>query len=239
MNITKLIRDRNVWKILLFYSILLTGTYLARKLPNVLQLFLEQITSIPFTFNYNHGIVALVTALLFYTFSRKKQQITLFGNKAVKSLLFPLALFVCYTFYGIDNNHGINPHLWALLFCILAFIYNIMEEYAWRGYLIEALGKANYVVKSIISGTLWCFWHLLVFTDFDQYGGFWMFFVFCIVFSFILTFAVLRTKSIIVAAAIHAFIIQINIAALICFAVFIILLLTWNQKSSQKEEENE
>lgn len=239
MNIAKQTKDINIWKILLFYSSILLGTYFARKLPNVLHLLLEQITDIPFTFNYNHGIVALLAALLFYSFSGKRQEITLFGNNTIKSLLFPLVLFTCYSVYGIPNNHGVNPHLWALLFCMLAFIYNIMEEYAWRGYLIEALGKARYVVKSIISGTLWCFWHLLIFADFDQYGGFWIFLAFCIVFSFILTFAVLRTKSIIVAAAIHAFIIQINIAALICFVVFMVLLLVWNKKYKQTEKDNE
>lgn len=138
----------------------------------------------------------------------------------------------------MNNNHGVDKHLWAFIFCLSAFIYNLMEEYAWRGYLIEGLEKVNFVLKSVISGIFWGVWHLVIFSNFDQYGGFWIFLAFCIIFSFILTFAVLRTKSIIVAAAIHAFIIQANIVALICFIIFMLLLLTWNKKLIKKNNDS-
>lgn len=105
-----------------------------------------------------------------------------------------------------------------------------MEEYAWRGYLVEATGPLPYVFRSLVSGILWATWHLVVFKDFEQYGGFGMFLLFCIVFSFILTFAVQRTQSILAAAAIHAFIIQMNVSALICMALFLVLLFTWKRK---------
>lgn len=230
MNLTEQIKGINWLRILFFYGTILTGTYFARKLPNLLNLLLEQITDIPFPFNYNHGIVTLIVSLLFYKFSGSEQEITLSGNNKLKSLLFPVVLFVCYSVYGMNNNHGVNRHLWALIFCFFAFVYNIMEEYAWRGYLIESSGKAGFVLKSILSGVSWSIWHLLIFSSFGPYGGFWIFFACCIIFSFILTFAVLRTESIIVAAAIHAFIIQVNIAALICFMIFMLMLLTWSRK---------
>ena len=143
-------------------------------------------------------------------------------------------MFVCYGIYGMGNDYEVNRHLWALLFCAFALVYNIMEEYAWRGYLIDSLGKLNVVFKSILSGVFWSVWHLLVFNNFDQYGGFWIFFAFCIVFSFLLTLAVFRTKSILVAATIHAFIIQINLAALMCVILFVLLLLTWNKQWVRK-----
>lgn len=217
-------------KILLFYSLILAGTFIARKLPNFLNTALQQVTDIPFSFNYNHGIVTLIMALLFYKFSNIKQEITLLGNNKLRSLLFPAVLFICYTSFGMHNNHGVNQHLWAFIFCCFAFVYNLMEEYAWRGYLIDSLHGMNYIAKSIISGVFWCFWHLLVFNNFDQYGGFWVFLAFCIIFSFILTFAVIRTKSIVAAAAIHAFIIQMNLAAILCFVLFMVLLITWNKR---------
>ncbi|HTN45955.1 MAG TPA: CPBP family intramembrane glutamic endopeptidase [Flavipsychrobacter sp.] len=230
MNLSEQLKSINWLRILLFYGIILTGTYVARQLPNLLRLILERITDIPFSFNYNHGIITLVVSLLFYKLSGVKQEITLLGNNKIKGLLFPLVLFSSYTAYGMNNQHGVDKHVWAFIFCFFAFLYNIMEEYAWRGYLLESLGKTGYVLKSCISGIFWCIWHLLIFSNFDQYGGFWLFFVFCIVFSFILTFAVLRTRSIIVAATIHAFIIQINFVALICFIIFMLLLWTWNKK---------
>ncbi|WP_205748887.1 CPBP family intramembrane glutamic endopeptidase [Emticicia sp. CRIBPO] len=229
MSFIRQTKEVNWLRILLFYGIILIGTYFARKLPNLLNILLTKVTDIPFSFNYNHGFVTLVVSLIFYKFSGINQEITLLGNSKIKSLLFPAVLFVCYSVYGINNDHGVNKHLWALVFCSFAFIYNLMEEYAWRAYLIESLDKVSFVLKSIISGIFWCCWHLLVFKNFDQYGGFWIFFAFCIVFSFILTFASLRTKSIVVAASIHAFIIQTNIAALVCFVTFMLLLLTWNK----------
>lgn len=230
MNLAEQIKETNWLKISFFYGIILLGTYLARKLHNLLNLILEQITDIPFSFNYNHGFVTLIIALLFYKFGGVKQEITLFGNNKIKSLLFPIILFASYSIYGINNDHGVDKHLWAFMFCSFAFIYNLMEEYTWRGYLIDSLGKVNYVLKSVISGIFWSIWHLLIFKNFDQYGGFLIFFVFCILFSFILTFAALRTKSIIVVGSIHAYIIQTNISALTCFIIFILLLITWNNK---------
>ncbi|AWH87016.1 CPBP family intramembrane metalloprotease [Flavobacterium album] len=226
----KQFKQTNWLKILAFYGIILTGTYFARKLPNVFSLVMSEITDVSFPFNYNHGLVTLAVALLFYAFDRQKQEITLLGDNKVKSLLFPAVLFICYSVYGINNSQGIDNHLWAAMFCGFALVYNIMEEYAWRGYLIESQSKMNYVFKSLLSGVLWAIWHLLIFENFNQYGGFWIFLVFCIIFSFLLTFAVIRTNSILAAAAIHAFIIQTNIVALICFVIFILLLVTWNKK---------
>ncbi|KOS07697.1 hypothetical protein AM493_17835 [Flavobacterium akiainvivens] len=214
-------------RLLLFYVLALVLTYIARKQVNVLNLLLQNISDIPFSFNYNHGIAVALLAFLFYRFGGIAQSITLLGSEKLKSLLFPLVLFTVYGVVGINNAHGINPHLWALLFCFLAFVYNIMEEYAWRGWVIDALGNVHYVVKSMVSGVLWAFWHLLIFADFNQYGGFWVFMAFCVVFSFILTFAALRTKSVVAPAAIHAFIIQTNIAAVVCFVLFALLLVFW------------
>lgn len=238
MKILNELKEIKWLKILLFYSAILIGTYIARKLPNLLNLLLQQITEIQFTFNYNHGFVTLIVSIFFYKFSKEKQEITLLGNRKLKSILFPIVLLVCYSTYGMNNNQGVNKHLWAIIFTSFAFIYNLMEEYAWRGYLIDTLRKVNYVVKSVISGIFWGIWHLLIFNNFDQYGGFWLFLVFCIVFSFILTFAILRTKSIIVVGAIHAFIIQTNLAALICVIIFIVLLVTWNKKLIKENNDN-
>lgn len=218
----------------LFYATVLAATFLARRSPNILNILLQEVTDIPFSFNYNHGFATLLCAILFYKSARIKQKITLFGERPMQSLLFPLILFGCYSIYGIKNSNGVDPHLWALLFCGFAFIYNIMEEYAWRGFLADALSPLNFVLKSIISGLLWAFWHLLVFNDFEQYGGFGAFLIFCIAFSFILTFAVQRTRSVIVAASIHTFIIQMNMAALICFIAFILLLAIWGKPGTKR-----
>jgi len=38
---------------------------------------------------------------------------------------------------GVQNKYGINTHLYGLIAAFGSFIYCIMEEYGWRGYLQE------------------------------------------------------------------------------------------------------
>lgn len=225
-------------KILLFYGVALGLTFVFRQLPNVLNIVLPLVTDIQFSFNYNHGIAVSLVAFCFYKFGNTKQTITLLGDKWQKALLFPAVFFGCYVIHGISNQNGIDTHVWALIFCSFVLVYNLMEEYAWRGYLVDSLGNVSYTIKSIVSAIFWACWHLLVFNDFNQYGGFGMFVLFCLIFSFILTYAVKRTNSILVAACMHGFIIQTNIAAIICLSLFVLLLVTWNtgEKRNEKQE---
>lgn len=229
----KALTQVNWYRILFFYGAILLATFLSRLLPNVLQIFLGFFTDKFFPWNFNHGIAVLLVTFLFYRFSKQKSEFSLLGNRKLKSLVFPLLLFAGYTIYGISNDQGIDKHLWALVFCGFTLMYDLMEEYAWRGYLIEALGKLAWVIKALISGVVWAIWHLLIFKDFNQFGGFAIFMLFCIVFSFLLTFSVIRTKSILVAATLHALLIRTHIVTLILFLVFLLLLLTWNTTKAQ------
>lgn len=123
MNLAEQIKETNWLKISFFYGIILLGTYLARKLPNLLNLILEQITDIPFSFNYNHGFVTLIIALLFYKFGGVKQEITLFGNNKIKSLLFPICSLVTQymeyiTIKELTNIYGLLCFVHLHLFTI-------------------------------------------------------------------------------------------------------------------------
>lgn len=217
-------------KIILFYSTILITTFLARKLPNILYLIYSNFTDIYFPWNYNHGLAVLLVTFVFYKFYfNKKSEFSLLGTHKLKSLLFPIILFTGYTIYGIQNDQGVNIHLWAFIFCLSTLVYDLMEEYAWRGYLIENLGKLNLLLKSCISGVFWAIWHVLIFNDFDQYGGFFMFLILCVIFSVLLTFSVIKTKSILVAATLHALLIKTNVVTLIMLCIFLLLLFTWNK----------
>lgn len=221
---------RTNWYILLSFSAtVLLATYFARRLPNVLQLLLERITDTRFSFNYNHGIAVAITALVFYRFSGTPRRSSLLGDRPVRSMMFPLVLLIVYAAVGISNNQGVDPHLYALAICGFALGYNVLEEeeLAWRGFLNDALRPAGYIFRSIAGGILWACWHLLVFRDFQQYGGFPVFLAFCVIFTFILTLALQRTKSILVAAAVHAFVIQVNIATIVVVVGFAAMLIFW------------
>jgi len=232
----KALTQINWFRILFFYAAILGATYLSRLLPNVLQIFLGYFTDTFFPWNYNHGIAVLLVTFVFYRFSKQKSHFSLLGNKKLKSLVFPLLLFAGYTIYGISNHQGMDKHLWALMFCGFTLVYDLMEEYAWRGYLIDELGKLAWAIKALISGVVWAVWHLLIFTDFDQFGGFGIFLLLCIVFSFLLTFSVVRTQSILVAATLHALLIKTNIVTLVLLIVFLVMLLTWNYSFEKLEK---
>ncbi|WP_257468054.1 CPBP family glutamic-type intramembrane protease [Empedobacter falsenii] len=98
----------------------------------------------------------------------------------------------------------------------------------------DALGNIFWIIKSIITGIFWAVWHLFIFKDFDQFGGFGIFMLLCIVFSFVLTFSTIRTKSIIVPATIHALMAKTNLATLIIFVIILALLFVWNKIFERK-----
>ena len=127
-----------------------------------------------------------------------------------------------------------NNHLCAAIFISVTLLYDILEEYTWRGYLNDALGNIFWIIKSIITGIFWAVWHLLIFKDFDQFGGFGIFMLLCIVFSFVLTFSTIQTKSIIVPASIHALMAKTSLATLIIFVIIIALLFVWNKVFAEK-----
>ena len=225
------LRNVNWTKLLIFYGSILVFTYLSRQLPNVLTEVANIFTDIHLPWNFNHGIAILFVSAIFYKFYFKNiSQISFLGNNPIKSILFPIILFSGYGIYGINNDQEINPHSWALIFCTFTLIYDLMEEYTWRGYLYENLNNINLIIKGIISGIFWALWHLLIFSNYEQYGGFTIFLLFCIIFSTMLNFTVKKTNSLLVAATVHALLIRTNEATAICAILFLILLVTWNKK---------
>lgn len=228
MSFQEKLKQVNWIKISCFYGLVLLGTFLIRKLPNLLQLTFGKLVDFNLPWNMNHGLIVLILALLFYQFSGIKKNVSFFGN-SVKTIIFPIILFAGYGIIGIENDFGMNKHLWAIIFIAGTFVYDIMEEYAWRGYLNDALGNIFWMIKSVITGIFWAVWHIFIFNDFEQFGSFWMFMVLCIVFSFLLTYSTIRTKSIIAPASLHALMAKNNMATLIILVFIMTLLIFWNR----------
>lgn len=230
MNIIESIKRTNWLRIALFYGLVLLGTFAMRKLPNIFQLATKGLFSFPLPWNMNHGFIILIISAFFYALSKVVSTVTLFGPDKIKSLLFPLLLFTGYGIYGFKNSYGVDKHLWALLFCLFTLLYDIMEEFTWRGYLNDSLDELKWPIRSVITGIFWAIWHLLIFDNFSQFGGFSGFVLLCIVFSFVLTFSTIRTNSIIAPATLHALMGKTNLVTLILFILFILLLLFWKKK---------
>lgn len=224
------------WKtIIIVYGIAILLTFLLLKLPNGLKELGLLLFNFKIPFNWNHGIALLIATCIGYKFFKTKRETTFLGNDRIKSIIFGLVILVAYSIVGISNKHGINSHLWGLFFVAMTLIYDILEESFWRGYLNDLIKPKYRAIKYIITGILWSLWHVLIFDNFNQWGGFHVFLFLSIVVSFIIGFATSKTNSILVASSIHALLISKNLyVTLICLVIWVIMILTWRKNCLQQ-----
>lgn len=227
---------KNDWKkIIIVYGIALLLTFWALKLPNGLKELGLLLFDFKFPFNWNHGAALLITTAIGYKFFKTKRETTFFGNDRIKSIIFALIVLIAYSIVGISNNYGINTHFWGLLFISMTLVYDIMEESFWRGYLNDLIKPKYFIIKYILTGILWSLWHLLIFDNFNQWGGFHIFLILSLVVSFIIGYATTKTNSILVAASIHALLISKNsYVTIICFVFWGLIILTWKKNCLQQ-----
>ncbi|ULQ58639.1 CPBP family intramembrane metalloprotease [Brucepastera parasyntrophica] len=82
------------------------------------------------------------------------------------------------------------------------------EEAGWRGYLLKALENKKFLSVSLITGTVWGLWHfplILLGHNYPQHPipGVGMMIVWCILLSPVMTYIVIKSKSVISAAIFH------------------------------------
>ena len=87
-------------------------------------------------------------------------------------------------------------------------IFALGEEYGWRNYLVSALKEKKFICASVFIGIVWGLWHfplILLGHNYPQHSvvGVFMMVVFCVLASFIETYFVLKTKSVLPAAIFH------------------------------------
>ena len=124
------------------------------------------------------------------------QRTTLLGEHQLSSMLVVLLPLAFFAFVG---GAGI------LLPCV-ALLYSIGEEYGWRGYLADALIPLSTSGRYTLTALLWWPWHLRFETSFD-----WLVFP-VIVFAscWFLGHAAKESRSVLVAAAMHASVILLT-----------------------------
>lgn len=101
-------------------------------------------------------------------FLLKKQRnvgISFFGTSKFKSLLMASIPTLLLIVIGVQNKYGINSHLFGLIAAFGTFVYCIMEEYGWRGYLQEEFRFIKPIAKFLIIGFVWYAWHLSFLTE--------------------------------------------------------------------------
>ncbi|MEQ8625530.1 MAG: CPBP family intramembrane glutamic endopeptidase [Vicingaceae bacterium] len=113
------------------------------------------------------GSGVIIGGLIALTLLKKKRetQISFFGTSKKKSLLMAAIPIIILTLIGVNNDFEMNLHLYGLMAITGTFIYCVMEEYGWRGYLQEELSSLKNWQKYLIIGILWYLWHLTFLTD--------------------------------------------------------------------------
>lgn len=82
------------------------------------------------------------------------------------------------------------------------------EELGWRGYLLKALKGKKFLTVSFITGFVWGLWHfplILLGHNYPQHpiAGVGMMIIWCILLSSVITYIVIKSKSVITAAIYH------------------------------------
>ena len=93
------------------------------------------------------AIGALVAMLLF----KRKTEYTLAGKSAWKSIA---TIVVPCIVFGIIGGWDLG------LTCLFAFVYGLLEEYGWRGFLQYELRKLPVWQYVLIITVMWFLWHL-------------------------------------------------------------------------------
>ena len=110
------------------------------------------------------GVIIGALIILPFLKKQRKTEISLFGTSKTKSLIMmsiPIALLIII---GVKNDFEANYHIYGFIASIGTFLYCIMEEYGWRGYLQEELKKLKSWKKYLIIGFIWYLWHLTFLT---------------------------------------------------------------------------
>jgi uncharacterized protein len=102
---------------------------------------------------------------LFLLKKQRKVEMSFFGTSRLKSLLMASIPTILLIIIGVQNKYGIDAHLYGFIAAFGSFIYCIMEEYGWRGYLQEEFQFLKPIVKFLLIGFIWYFWHLSFLMD--------------------------------------------------------------------------
>ena len=92
--------------------------------------------------------------------------------------------------------------------CTINAFFAFGEELGWRGYLLKALKGKKFLSVSLITGFIWGLWHfplILIGHNYPQHPitGVGMMIIWCILMSPVITYMVIKSKSVITAAIYH------------------------------------
>ncbi len=153
------------------YKRLLLFLIIAISLSNIFRFdvfkFNQELEKLPTWINlliavFLEGSGVFLGAILALQILRKSRptEIGLFGTQPSKALLMSIIPIILLTIIGVKNEHGLNPHFYGFIAVFGSWLYCILEEYGWRGYLQEEFKGLNPFIRFGLIGFIWYFWHL-------------------------------------------------------------------------------
>jgi uncharacterized protein len=108
----------------------------------------------------------------------------------------PIVFFILQVVSALVAGYTINA------------VFALGEELGWRGYLLKALKNKKLLPVSLIIGVVWGLWHfplILLGHNYPQHpvAGVGMMVIFCILLSPVMSYIVIKSKSVITAAIFH------------------------------------
>lgn len=148
------------------------------------------------------GVLLGALIVLHFMQMESKLDFSFFGASKKWSLILSAIPVILLVILGVNNNHQVNIHYYALIAGFSTLFYCYFEEIGWRGYLEQELKNVSELKRILIIAILWYFWHLLFLrnTDFVQNL---IFFGWLLLGSWGLGKIVKLTKSIIATASFH------------------------------------
>ncbi|MES2688837.1 MAG: CPBP family intramembrane glutamic endopeptidase [Bacteroidota bacterium] len=153
------------------------------------------------SYMWGPGFAGIIVLILFRKSHRRT--ITFFGTSVLKSLVFYLLPIIALSVFAIKGEE-------AYVIPVLGFMMILGEELGWRGFLQDALRPLTAWKRYLLIGVLWELWHFtnrmqdgFVLSTFIKVGAFMLV---TILLSFILGRLTDRTRSLVVAVTLHAWV---------------------------------
>lgn len=118
---------------------------------------IESFALVAILIGWGPALASLCTSKLFKS---SNISFSLLGSWSIGSWISIITPPLILSCFGVSNNSALNPHLFGTIIGILLVLYTLGEEIGWRGYLNSQLKSHTILLRAVITGTVWWFWHL-------------------------------------------------------------------------------
>lgn len=92
--------------------------------------------------------------------------------------------------------------------CTINALFAFGEELGWRAYMLRQLSRLSFMKATLFTGFIWGLWHFPLILQGHNYpghpvAGVFMMIIFCLLLSPVMTYIVIKSKSVITAAIFH------------------------------------